>query len=251
MNEGSLRMQMSEIPRDAYPATRRAKGQKTQLLSPLLFLAKCFVSRLCHSASYPVLLLTHEHFFKLISELQSCPMESASNGAYRQVEDLGDRFIAATIDFPQYENIPMLVAEDRQGLADLSTTFLPFEVVQRAVVRIDRLLATVLSCLVDREDRPTSSSLGRSHIEGDPIKPSVKGASSPKRLQLDEGLHERVLDHVEGIVRRPDDMNQRIEQPVLIFLDQLPKSGRIAGQRLFDQSGVVVHRFGRLDARGQ
>lgn len=71
-----------------------------------------------------------------------------------------------------------------------------------------------------------------------------------KRLQFDERLHKRVLDHVKGIVRRPNHVDQRIEQSVLVFLDQFPKSGRIAGQGLCDQSCVVVHRFGDLDARG-
>jgi len=119
----------------------------------------------------------------------------------------------------------MLVGKDRQSLTNLLTTFLPFEILQRAVVRIDRLLASVLTRLVSREDWSATSSLSRSHVEGNPVKPSVKGTSAAKRLQLDECLDEGVLDHIQRILLRPNDVDQRIEQPVLIFLDQLPKSG--------------------------
>ena len=195
------------------------------------------------------LFLAHEHFFELISELQSCPMQSTSDGAHRKVENLGDCFIATTIDFPQYENFTMLITEDRERLANLPATFLSFEVFQRSVFRIDRFLAAVVSCLVDRKDGAAAATLGRGHVECNPVKPSVKGTSSVKRLQLDESLDKRVLDDVEGIVGRSDDVDQRIEQAVLIFLDQLPKGGRIAGQGLSNQSGVVVHRFEKLDAR--
>lgn len=176
-------------------------------------------------------------------------MQSTADGAHRKVENLGDCFIAATIDFPQHEHFTMLIAEDREGLANLPATFLSFEVFQRSVFRIDRFLAAVVSCLVDRKDGAATPTLGRSHVECNPVKPGVKGTSSVKRLQLDESLDKRVLDDVEGIVGRSDDVDQRIEQAVLIFLDQLPKGGRIAGQSLSNQSGVVVHRFEKLDAR--
>ena len=75
------------------------------------------------------------------------------------VEDLGDRFIAATIDFPQHENFTMLITEDRERLANLPATFLSFEVFQRSVFRIDRFLAAVVSCLVDRKNGATTTSL--------------------------------------------------------------------------------------------
>lgn len=76
-------------------------------------------------------------------------MESTPDGAHWKFEDLSDRFIAATVDFPQHENFTVLIAEDRQGLANLSATFLSFEVFQRSIVRINRLLASILSCLID------------------------------------------------------------------------------------------------------
>ncbi len=77
-----------------------------------------------------------------------------------------------------------------------------------------------------------------------------KKRSAAKRLQLDERLDERVLDHVQGVFRRPDGVDHRVEQPILVFPDQLAERGRLAGQGLLDQSVVVAHGFQRI-GRGE
>ena len=46
-------------------------------------------------------------------------MQSATDRTHRQVQDFGDGIVAASFDFPQHEDLAVLVAELVEGLPDL------------------------------------------------------------------------------------------------------------------------------------
>ena len=78
-------------------------------------------------------------------------------------------------------------------------------------------------------------------IHGNSVKPCVETTSSFERLKLSERDQKRFLRDILRFFRATNDVCQRIEQSVLIFLHQITKRGRIAAKRLFDKSVVVVH----------
>ncbi len=53
-----------------------------------------------------------------------------------------------------------------------------------------------------------------------------------ERLQLDKRLDEGLLDDVAGVLGVADHVEDRVEQPVLILQDQLPKGFRMAAEGL-------------------
>jgi hypothetical protein len=84
---------------------------------------------------------------------------------------------------------------------------------------VDRLLAAAIFDQLDGRMGFGPAALADGTVEGDAIQPGVKGRGPPKRVELQERLHERILHDVERIVGRADDVDDRVIQPVLILGD--------------------------------
>lgn len=96
-------------------------------------------------------------------------MQSAADGTDRQVEDFGDIFVAAAVDFAEDEHDAMLFGELGHALSDLAAAFLEFDLFGGAEVFVNRFHARPVAAVFDRNDGAFSPPLGGSHIEGDAI----------------------------------------------------------------------------------
>ena len=168
-------------------------------------------------------------------------MQAAADGADRQIKHFGDCFVATAVDFAQYDHGPIFFRELCDCPAHPAATFLSFEAFGRVVFFIRRFQIGVFPCAVHRNHRPASPLVADGRVKGDPVQPSVKLALAAERLQLDERLDQRLLDDVSGVLGVADHVEDRVEEPVLVFQDQFPKGLRLARKRLVYQLGVVAH----------
>ena len=168
-------------------------------------------------------------------------MQPAADGSDRQIEDFGDGFITATVDFPQDEHLAMFFGELRQSLADLSAAFVHFDLFGRPRVFVDRFHSRQLPAAFDRDFRPFAPPLGGSDIAGNAVEPRIKGARAVKRSQIQKGLNQSFLDDIAGVLHVSDYIGDGIEKPVLVFLDQISEGHGMTFQDFVDQLEVVAH----------
>lgn len=192
-------------------------------------------------ATHRALLVDHQHLAEVFTQVQPRPVQSAANRPHGKAQNLGDRLIAATIDLPQYEDHSVLLAQRGNRPLNLLNPLHLFEPFAGAVLVVDRLVAADFLRVLNRHRRPSPSPLAGGDIEGDPVEPSVKRAGMLERVQTHKRLYERLLRYIQGVFAVTDHVVQRVEQPVLVSLDQLPKRSRSARQGIPNQLGVVAH----------
>ena len=64
-----------------------------------------------------------QYFLQLFAQLQTRPMQPTTHGADRQIEDFGDRLVAAPFHLTQYKDSSMLLAQCIDGHPDLPHLF--------------------------------------------------------------------------------------------------------------------------------
>jgi hypothetical protein len=129
----------------------------------------------------------------------------------------------------------------------------------RCFAIVQRLNACAFALLVDRGLSLATPPAADRNVERDAIQPRVKRAVPLERIELEECLHEGLLDHVLGFLAPPRDVQHRIEEAVLVFTDHLPKRLSVAAQGIIDElcvvshnrSDVGTHRRGKSSPAGQ
>jgi hypothetical protein len=74
-----------------------------------------------------------------------------------------------------------------------------------------------------------------SQIQRHAVQPSVKLSRAAESFQLGVRLHERILQHLAGIVLRTQHTRKHVEQAILIALNQHAKGLAATRQRRLDQ----------------
>lgn len=174
-------------------------------------------------------------------------MQPAANGAYRHFENLGDLFITVTFKLPQDQHRAVLVVQADHGGPHQGRPLVARR--QREAILVCRRRQTAWE-LVQRAAVLLFPPPTDRQVHGDAVHPGVKRRIAPKRVQLDERLHEGVLHHVLGVVQRTHQVNDRVEQPILIPQHQVPERRRIALEGAIDQRAIRNQGFiGRRSRR--
>ncbi len=135
----------------------------------------------------------------------------------------------------------MFLVQGGQGGLDLGNSFLLEERFVRRGVFVGRFVASGFSRVVERSGRTMFPFPTHGPIQRNSVEPGVKGRISSKRIEFYKRLHKCFLGQIAGILRRADDVDQRVVEPVLIFGDQLSKRGRIACEGKLNELPVVLH----------
>ena len=88
---------------------------------------------------------------KLVAKFEPGPMQSAANGSDGKFENLGDRVVAAIVDFAEDQNGSMFFAQRGQRGANLLNSLPTFDPLGGGRARIGRLLAQRFPLLIDAE----------------------------------------------------------------------------------------------------
>jgi uncharacterized iron-regulated membrane protein len=96
-------------------------------------------------------------------------MQSAADRTDGQVEDFGDVFVAATVDFAEDEHDAMFFGKLGHALSDLAAAFLEFDLFSGSGVFVNRFHARPVAAVLDRNYRAFPPPLGGSRVEGNAI----------------------------------------------------------------------------------
>jgi hypothetical protein len=189
---------------------------------------------------------------QLFAQGEASTEQAAAHGTDWEVQDFGDLFISATIDFSQHENRSVFSAELGEGGVHELDLFVLFESGLGGRLVIDGLAANECLETVERHGLATAARVAHGEVESDAIQPRVKCRGAAERIELDVGLDESVLHDVAGVFGGTDHPKQRVVEPVLIQFHQPAEGCRISGKRGRDEWCVVAQDvLASLDAMGE
>lgn len=150
-------------------------------------------------------------------------MQPAADRADRTLACLGDFFVRKSFDLLENQHRPMLERQLLQSLPDKPLTFLNFHGMGGMIVAslVDWFVSRRGLYVFHRCDHPSLFPFfGDGNVKGDAEQPGIKRGLTLKRRQSVEGLNEGGLGGFLCGVRRPEHLNERVVQAVLVTCDE-------------------------------
>jgi hypothetical protein len=177
---------------------------------------------------------------KPITKFATGAMETATNRAHRDLENLADLLVTTTIEVLEDDDSPVLGPQLIKSGRDNPLALGSLERDRRiSLGRFVGRLGTMVSRLVAldsmrRADTPFSMST-QGKIDRDPVNPGIKRTLPVELVQLLERPDECILQHILGIFGGAQEPEYGRVQPILIPADQHP-------ERLGPTRATLLHK---------